>query len=162
MSGSDDDFTDTACSDSGFDTDEEFEFSPPFWFSHEEPSHLQSICQLYSIFLKIGLEFNCKKRTDQRCLPNFIGQIHRTALKRDTSCTFFTLDTVDVHRRDVRLVGSPLTHLNQIQLLTSWDVQEGLPIRHQLLNQCDVFHWRCRSSDSISVIHCFPGKKIKN
>jgi len=156
---SDDEITNSFSSDDFSESDDAPHKNPiPFWFAHEDTTHLQKICQNYSQFLHVDATTRNTK-SDARELPTFVGQISRSSFLpgEQEENSFLTLDEVSIHRRDVRLCGSPLTLVKEITLLTHWDPEEGLPTQHQIIKtEKEKLQLSFLCSRNLSVVHCLP------
>jgi len=112
------------------------ESSVPFWFSFEEPSHIERIVKAYA------QQYLLRERGECRRLPNFVGRIERQPVFSENE--FTTLDTVQIYRRDIRQVGSAVSLMEERLILTKWD-QDGLPSSFQDLQyHRDVDFWKQR------------------
>jgi hypothetical protein len=105
--------------------------STMFWFSNEEPEHVQSIFSFYFKILKLD-----------KCSTKFIGRIKRMCMTneciediRNTSLTseylgqldeLYTLDELSVFYRDLVPYGSIIPFCTKKYCITSWSL-DGLP-----------------------------------
>jgi len=150
---------DSSADDSMYESDHEDSTSIPFWFSHEEPSHLESVVKAYSRHLRID------KRTSvgSRQLPNFVGRVERHPVEdeqeeNENEC-LTTMDVVVICRRDQRQVGSTVSSADEDKLLlTKWD-EDGVPLKFITLEtnkQRETWNARKIISADPSFIYCLP------
>eukprot|EP01126_Amoeba_proteus_P065169 TRINITY_DN9223_c0_g1_i4.p1 TRINITY_DN9223_c0_g1~~TRINITY_DN9223_c0_g1_i4.p1 ORF type:complete len:237 (-),score=38.14 TRINITY_DN9223_c0_g1_i4:222-932(-) len=153
--------------------------TPPFWYSNEERDQLVEIWQKYSCFLSCPY-----RKTKSRRLPEFVGKITRVQLHPDSEylhdldgdsyeCAddsyqseedwfecddiFCTLDKVEIYRWDLRLLGSTLTMVAFKELITYWDVEQGLPRKFIDITDCPPPSYTLDViMETRSFIHCLP------
>jgi len=122
----------------------------PFWFSHEEPDQITEIIKSYTETLKLDLEM----KECVRAPPPFVGRVKRIQVDNDL---FTTLDQVSVYLRDVKPLGISLPFSRDVWLLTSWDVEDGIPIRSFEISKDSLLEfWQSRSHGAYSYLYCRP------
>jgi len=122
----------------------------PFWFSYEDRDQICEIIDSYSKTLELDKE----RESCVRAPPPFVGRVKRVRVDNDL---FTTLDKVSIYLRDVRPLGITLPFSRDAWLLTSWDVEEGIPLRSFIIKQDSlVDFWRSRSQGDYSYLYCRP------
>jgi len=122
----------------------------PFWFSHEEPDQITEIIKSYTETLKLDLE----RKACVRAPPPFVGRVKRIQVDNDL---FTTLDQVSIYLRDVKPLGISLPLRRYVWLLTSWDAEDGIPIRSFEISKDSLLEfWQNRSHGSYSYLYCRP------
>lgn len=67
-----------------------------------------------------------------------------------------TLDEVSIYQRDIVPMGSPMTRLRIIIVITTWDASDGIPLTIQRYD--DPAKWHKLSADSTPfTLYCLPG-----
>jgi len=124
----------------------------PWWYLNEEPVHLTKIFGFYTRHLQIDEERFLK---DARHLSNFIGRIERIPVYDNG---FTTLDKVDVFRRDIRPLGSTVSHMEEKYVLTKWDYENGLPLKMTTLQDDQREKWQGLAVKDypVSYLYCQP------
>eukprot|EP01126_Amoeba_proteus_P021345 TRINITY_DN2163_c0_g1_i3.p1 TRINITY_DN2163_c0_g1~~TRINITY_DN2163_c0_g1_i3.p1 ORF type:complete len:231 (+),score=39.24 TRINITY_DN2163_c0_g1_i3:61-693(+) len=145
--------------DSSFDFESSDEYEepvadqPPFWYAHEDKEQLEGILLCYSKFCKSSKKLS--NSSDARRLPEFVGKILRFQVLLEDEMDFCTYDQVEIYRRDLRCVGSSLTKITEKNLLTRWDVEQGLPLSFTDITGEDIEDLIILF-DTKSYIHCLP------
>jgi len=139
--------------DSVSESNEDEDSAIPFWFSFEEPSHIERVVKAYSRYLKLN------QISGPRQLPNFVGRIERHPVEDDSDeGRFTTLDYVVVCRRDKRQVGSTVTIIEDVILVTTWN-EDGVPIHFSTLATTrEQQSWEIKKilDSEPSFLYCIP------
>jgi len=122
----------------------------PFWFSYEEPDQIMEIIKSYTKILNLDKE----REQCVRAPPPFVGRVKRIQVDNDL---FTTLDQVSVYLRDVKPLGISLPFRRNVWLLTSWDIEEGIPLRSFEISKDSLLaFWQSRSHGEYSYLFCRP------
>jgi len=129
---------------------EHFTSSPPFWYSHEDTAQISAIIDSYSATLKLDQE----RESCIRAPMPFIGRVKRVQVDNDL---FTTLDQISIYQRDFRPLGVSLPFNRDVWLLTSWDVEDGTPLRSfEIPTDALLGFWQARSHGEFSYMFCCP------
>lgn len=105
----------------------------PFWFSHEDPTHVKEIIKTYSELLRL----NHERPKNSRAPPQFIGRIARRPELFDKDQHLFeTLDLISVYELKCVCEGRTMPLVVQHKLRTRWNTDEGLPSSTIVLTSC--------------------------
>jgi len=122
----------------------------PFWFSHEEADQINEIMNSYTVTLKLDEEI----KSCIRAPPPFVGRVQRIHVDNDL---FTTLDQVSIYKRELTPLGITLPAVRDVWLLTSWDVEEGLPLRFFEINKDSLLEfWQTKAIGEHSYLYCRP------
>jgi hypothetical protein len=95
----------------------------PHWWGEEDSEHIEMILQEYTHTLGIDLE---QKKSVRSAVP-FIGHIIRHQVPSVHSLQ--SIDEVSVFRYEMVPFGQTMPLIRRHWILTTWDVEAGLPIR---------------------------------
>ncbi|XP_049848534.1 uncharacterized protein LOC126315324 [Schistocerca gregaria] len=124
----------------------------PFWFGDEDKVHVKKIILYYEKFLGLDKEQNACKRAPKP----FIGKIQRSAIENKDPEVFQTFDIVSVYTRNNLPPELPMPFYRMHYLLTTWDLQTGLPIKLVNLNDSHLSKTIVKSNTSLSWLYCRP------
>jgi len=128
----------------------------PFWFSYEEADQINEIMNSYTTTLQLDEEI----KSCVRAPPPFVGRVQRIHVNNDL---FTTLDHVSIYQRDLVPLGTTLPAVRDVWLLTSWDVEEGLPLRFFEINKDSLLEfWQSRAIGEHSYLYCRPVYNTKH
>jgi hypothetical protein len=123
---------------------------PPFWFSYEDPDQVAEIINIYTATLRLDQE----QKACVRAPPPFVGRVKRVQVENSL---FTTLDQVSVYTRDLRPLGISLPFRCDVWFLTTWDVDEGVPLRFFEVTKKELIEfWQARACGEYSYLYCRP------
>jgi len=157
-----DDDDEASLYDSNDSEEEESDVSPsnchdtPFWYSYEDSDQINGIFNSYTETLKLDEEI----KSCVRAPPPFIGRVQRIQVVNDL---FTTLDQVSIYKRELMPLGMALPAIRDVWLLTSWDVEEGLPLRFFEINKDSLLEfWQGKAIGEHSNLYCRPVYNTKH
>jgi len=122
----------------------------PFWFSYEEADQINEIMNSYTATLQLDEEI----KSCVRAPPPFVGRVQRIHVNNDL---FTTLDQVSIYKREPMPLGVTLPAVRDVWLLTSWDAEDGLPLRFFEINKDSLLEfWQSRATGQYSYLYCRP------
>lgn len=100
----------------------------------------------------------------------FVGRVQRVHVDNDL---FTTLDQVSIYKRELMPLGMTLPAVRDVWMLTSWDIEEGLPLRCFEINKDSLLgmflllccnrmltfvpeFWQSRAIGEHSYLYCRP------
>lgn len=122
----------------------------PFWYSYEDTDQISEILNSYTETLKLDEEI----KSCVRAPPPFIGRVQRIQVDNDL---FTTLDQVSIYKRELLPLGMALPAIRDVWLLTSWDAEEGLPLRFFEISKDSLIEfWQSKAIGEHSNLYCRP------
>jgi len=129
----------------------------PWWYGNEDEPQLARIFQYYERQLKLlhcCYHHQLSELKDARRLAHFVGRIERRSVR---ASTFTTLDKIEIFRRDIRPIGSTVSLMEELHVLTVWDEECGLPAKCTLLTTQEKQYWQSQCiKHPISYLYCLP------
>eukprot|EP00026_Physarum_polycephalum_P006269 Phypoly_transcript_06311.p1 GENE.Phypoly_transcript_06311~~Phypoly_transcript_06311.p1 ORF type:complete len:394 (+),score=78.34 Phypoly_transcript_06311:130-1311(+) len=141
----------------------------PFWFTHEEPDQIRMIFESYAVTLNLEEQ----RKACVRAPAPFIGRIRRTPVKpleSETETCFKTLDKVEIFLRELYPLGTMLPLSRVTWVLTTWDLNDGVPIQSQELQKSSkivspltftIESIQRRTHGQSSTLYCAPIERTK-
>lgn len=124
-----------------------------FWYSREEPEHVNKIFQIYNQKLALNAHLQPNSREPKR----FIGKIKRYPINTDPH-SFVTIDELIINRRDLLPLGRTMPTVGRCYLKTRWSY-DGLPehIEHVPKDSEILFSVKLREKClDVSYMFCLP------
>jgi len=122
---------------------------PPFWYSNEDPQHIEEIVKTYQETLIQADEY--KNRSHQP----FVARVRRC--NATTGDVFQTYDVVLIcNNQRLPDPASPIPEIHEVHLLTSWD-EDGIPFKFFILGDDQIRFWERKLEDvEPSYLRCVP------
>eukprot|EP01080_Neovahlkampfia_damariscottae_P009725 gene9725-1929_t len=114
-----------------------------FWYSREEPEHVEKIFQIFTEFLKLNENISKNSRVPKK----FIGKICRHILVGDN---FETINQIFIYTQENKALDSDMVPKQIILTKSSWNV-DGLPTDIQIIKQ-DLY----KREGEDTYLYCLP------